>query len=325
MITALLPPGLKEFIKAILRSRRMQWLRDALDRRAERRYRRGKRVTSAEEIRTPLRQLPLPDGTVVFIHSSMSKLGYIEGGATTVVNALRNVIVEEHDGTIAVPTFSMSGGMADTLRAGEIFDLRNTPSGTGQITELIRRQPDARRSLHPTHSVAAIGPRAAWLVDSHHLDQRSFGAASPFARLIDADGFILGLGVDLGPVTFYHVVEDLGPFPIDVYTSDSPIVAKCLDQGGRKIELKVMAHDPSVSVTRIDRSNGAAIRSYMTTVFENAAGLTWHQIGDGRMWLVSVRRLYECLDRMKDRGITIYASEEEVRLLPPATSVLRPL
>ncbi|MGO9946472.1 MAG: AAC(3) family N-acetyltransferase, partial [Steroidobacteraceae bacterium] len=142
--------------------------------------------------------------------------------------------------------------------------------------------------------------------------------------LIDSDGFILGLGVDLGPVTFYHVLEDIGAFPFSVYTDDSPIPATCVDQYGRRTELRFMAHDPSASLTRIDKPNGTAIRSYMTTVFENAAGLTWYKIGDGRMWLVSARRLYECLDRLKDRGITIYATAEDVASFLPAASVLRP-
>src|SRR5262249_41553617 len=144
-------------------------------------------VTSGAEIIAALRGLPLPNGAVVFIHSSMSKLGYVEGGAATVVAALDEVIVGERDGTVAGPTFSMTGLMADTLRAGEVFDVRRTPSGTGRITELVRQRPDARRSLHPTHSVAAIGPRALWLVGGHHLDTRAFGQYSPFARVLEAD------------------------------------------------------------------------------------------------------------------------------------------
>ncbi len=325
MIAALLPRGLKDLIKSAIRSRPLRWSNDVRKWRADRRYRKGRRATSPAEICAALRELPLPDGTVVFVHSAMSKLGYVEGGAGTIVTALREVIVGERRSTVAVPTFSMTGLMADTLRAGGVFDLRTTPSGTGRLTELIRRQQDARRSLHPTHSVAAIGRHASWLVDGHHLDRRTFGPSSPFGRLIDADGFILGLGVDLGPVTFYHAIEDAGAFPVPVYTANSPISATCIDQHGRRTELQIMAHDPSASVTRIDKPNGTAIRSYMTTVFENAAGLTWHEIGEGRMWLVSARRLYECLDRLKDRGITIYAAAEEVALFPPASSVLRPL
>jgi aminoglycoside 3-N-acetyltransferase len=321
-VAALLPESLKALVKSALRSRRLRWFHAVRERRADRRYGIGKRVTSPAEVRSALRSLPLPQDTVVLIHSSMSRLGFVEGGATAVVDALCDVIVGERKSTVAVPTFSMTGLMADTLRAGDVFDVRETPSGTGRISELARRRPDARRSLHPTHSVAAIGPRASWLVDGHHRDTHTFGRFSPFGRLLEADGFVLGLGIDLGPVTFYHVLEDLGAFPVNVYTSDSPIAATCVDERGGRVGLKVMAHDPLASVTRIDKPNGAAIRSYMTTVFENAAGLAWHNIGDGRMWLISARRLYECLDRLKDRGITIYATAEEVERFPSPTSVL---
>jgi aminoglycoside 3-N-acetyltransferase len=321
-VTALLPAGLKEFIKAVLRSGSMRWLTNALQWRADRRYKKGKRPHSAAQIRQALDALPLPDGSVVLIHSSMSRLGYLEGGAEALVAALRDVLVRGRNGTVAVPTYSMTGGMADTLRAGALFDVRTTPSGTGRITELLRRQADARRSLHPTHSVAAIGPLASWLVEGHHLDPRSFGPLSPFGRLVEADGFVLGLGVDLGPVTFYHVIEDLGGFPVDVYTSDSPLVAHCIDERGSRVNFPVMAHDPSASVTRIDRPNGAAIRTYITTVLENSAGLAWFRIGDGRMWLVSARRFYDCLVLLRDRGITIYATAEQVASLPPPAAIL---
>ena len=319
----LLPTGAKERIKSMLRSGPMQRLNQVLEHRADRRYATGKRITSAAEIYAALRGLPLPGGAVMFVHSAMSKLGYVEGGADTLVAALRGMVVEERKGTVAVPTFSMTGGMAETLRAGEVFDIRNTPSGTGRITELLRLQPDAHRSLHPTHSVAAIGPRAAWLVSGHHLGSRAFGPSSPLGTALEADGFILGLGVDLGPVTFYHVLEDLGSFPRPVYTLDSPLGAVCLDEQGRRVDLRVMAHDPAASATRIDRPNGAAVRAYMTAVLEGAAGLTWHEIGDGQMWLVSARRLYACLDRLKDQGITIYATADQVDGFPPAQTVLR--
>ncbi len=321
-ISRVLPTGSKDMVKALLLSGAMRWLDVILGREIDRRYKRGKQPTTFAELKAAFQSLPLPNCAVVFVHSSMSRLGYIEGGASTVVNALREVIVGKREGTLAVPTFTMAGGMADTLRAGILFDVQHTPSGTGWITEIVRRQQDARRSLHPTHSVAAVGPRAAWLVDAHHRESGAFGPSSPFGRLVECGGYILGLGIDLGPVTSYHVVEDLSTFPIAVYTPNSPIPATCIDQRGERVELKVMAHDPSASITRIDRPNGEAIRAYLTTVLETAAGLTWHQIGGGRMWLISARRLCECLDRLKDQGITIYATAEEVASFPPAATVL---
>ncbi len=322
IISALLPAQAKEFIKTLLRRATPRWVTRAQERRAEQRFAAGKRPISRDEIRADLQALPLPSGTVVFVHSSMSRLGYVEGGAATIAAVLYEVIIRDRNGTLAVPTFTMTGGMADTLRSGGVFDLRTTPSGTGRITEIIRQHPGAVRSLHPTHSVAALGPRAEWLTEAHHRDTHSFGAISPFVRLIEADGFVLGLGIDLGPVTFVHTVEDLSDFPIPVYTDDSPISAVCRNGQGRAVEVKVMAHDPAASGTRIDRPNGTAIRSYMTAVFEKFGNLRWYKIGDGKMWLISARRYYECLEQLKERGITIYATADQVISFPPPTSVL---
>jgi len=320
-ISALLPAQTKEFIKTLLHRATPDWVSQARQRRAERRFATGKRPITEGEIRTDLQALPLPSGTVVFVHSSMSRLGYVEGGAATIVAALCKVIVQDRNGTLAVPTFTR-GRMVDTLRAGDVFDLQTTPSATGRITEIIRQYPGAVRSLHPTHSVAAVGARAEWLTEAHHRDSRSFGALSPWGRLIEADGFVLGLGIDLGPVTFVHTVEDLSDFPISVYTSDSPVAAICRDGQGKAVEINVMAHDPAASSTRIDRPNGAAIRSYLTAVLESFAGLKWYKLGDGQMWLVPARRYYECPDQLKDRGITIYATADEVASFPPPVSIL---
>jgi aminoglycoside 3-N-acetyltransferase len=321
VINELLPAPVKAFVKALLRRAMPGFVTRAQQRRAEQRFAEGKRPIGRSEILADLRALPLPPGAVVIVHSSMSRLGYVEGGAATVAAALHTVIVSERNGTLAVPTFTR-GRMVDTLRSGEVFDVRTTPSATGRLTEIIRQTPGAVRSLHPTHAVAALGPRAVWLTEAHHRDSRSFGALSPFGRLIEADGFVLGLGIDLGPVTFVHTVEDLGEFPIAVYTPDSPIPAVCRDAQGREVAVSVMAHDPAASATRIDRPNGVAIRAYMTAVFENFGDLKWYKIGDGRMWLIPARRYYECLEQLKERGITIYATEEAVAAFPPPASVL---
>ena len=321
-ISALLPAQTKEFIRTLLRRATPSWVTRAQEQRAEQRFAAGKRPIGKDEIRAELQALPLPPGAVVFIHTSMSQLGYVEGGAATMTAALLETVVKERNGTLAVPMFTMAGGMADTVRSGVVFDVLNTPSGTGRITEMVRQSPGAVRSLHPTHSVAALGPRAQWLTEAHHLDSHSFGAVSPLGRLIEADGFVLGIGVDLGPVTFFHTVEDSGDFPFTVYTTNSPLPAVCRDKDGRDIDVKVMVHDPAASRTRSDRPNGVAIRSYLTTVLETYADLRWYKLGDGRMWLVSARRFYDCIEQLAKQRITVYASADDVASFPPPHSVL---
>ena len=78
-----------------------------------------------------------------------------------------------------------------------------------------------------------------------------------------------------------------------------------------------MVHDPAASRTRSDRPNGVATRSYLTTVLETYADLRWYKLGDGRMWLVSARRFYDCIEQLAKQRITVYASAEDVASFPP--------
>ena len=114
-------------------------------------------------------------------------------------------------------------------------------------------------------------------------------------------------------MTLYHVLEDHRPdFPLPIYTTDSPIDAVCLDAEGAEQRLSVMAHDPVVASTRIDRPAGEFIRAYYTRELEQGAGLRWFDVGHGRAWLVGARDMYREIEALLERGITIYSTREQV-------------
>jgi aminoglycoside 3-N-acetyltransferase len=211
-----------------------------------------------------------------------------------------------------LPTFSIDGSMHRTLLSGRVFDIAGTPSNLGAIPEAFRRHPLARRSLHPTHSLAAIGPGAEGLVAEHHLST-SFGEGSPMARMMAAGGYLLGLGTDLGRVTFYHCLEEIeDDFPLDVFTADSPIEARCRDHDGRLHRLRINAHDAAAARTRIDRPENVAIRRFFQQQLESRAGLSWHGVGEASSWLVEAARLYEEARRQMRAGITIYSHARDI-------------
>jgi aminoglycoside N3'-acetyltransferase len=62
------------------------------------------------------------------------------------------------------------------------------------------------RSVHPTHAVAAIGPRAADYCTGH-LEAGIWAADSPIGKLIHGGGYILALGTWHETSTAYHVAE----------------------------------------------------------------------------------------------------------------------
>ncbi|WP_020545757.1 aminoglycoside N(3)-acetyltransferase [Nonomuraea coxensis] len=161
-------------------------------------------------------------GQVVMLHSSLRRVGPTEGGAATVVAALRGLLGD--GGTLAVP--AGTAGNSDTsplYRAAvagmtpeevaayrarmPVFDPATTPSqGMGVIAEHVRTLPGARRSAHPHTSIAAVGPRAAEITDGHARDCL-LGERSPLARLYDADAHVLLLGVGYDRCTAFHLAE----------------------------------------------------------------------------------------------------------------------
>ncbi|MFB6136404.1 MAG: aminoglycoside N(3)-acetyltransferase [Halobacteriaceae archaeon] len=187
-------------------------------------------VTRAE-IRGGLRGLGLCDGDEVVVHASLSSLGWVEGGADAVVDALRDAVGAS--GTVMAPTFT---------GYDEAFDRERTPSETGAVTEALRTRPDAARSDHPTKSVAAVGPDAAALVADHPLEE-SLGPGSPMHRLLDRGGSVLLLGVDHTRNSSVHVAEKLAGVP---YRDQFAATRRATGDGGTE----------TVTVNRVHCSEG---------------------------------------------------------------------
>jgi len=313
VLSRLLPGALKQKINATIESGLGDRLEARLEKDSVEQQKKSARTVTRDDLRRDLEALSLPTGATVFVHTSLSRLGFIEGGAGTVAEVLKELIVEQAGGTLAMPAFSIQGSMADTLRSDDLFDVRSTPSGVGKITEVFRGGADVERSLHPTYSVCALGERAKWLTEDHHKSEKSFGEISPLGRVLECGGYIMGLGSGLGTVTFYHVAEDLrDDFPRQVYTADSPIEKKCVDKKGEIQNLRFYGHDPEASVVRIDKPNGLWIRGHLTEYMERNHGLRWITVGEGQAWIIPASQFYLGILELMEGGITIYSTEQDV-------------
>ena len=161
-------------------------------------------VTRAQ-LAAGLRELGLAEGDSLIIHSSLSSMGHMEGGAEAVIEALLEAIGPR--GNLMLPAFNYSAPVPEPY-----FDPATTPARTGAIPEAGRKRPGAVRSLHPSHSVAVIGPQAVELTRDH-LSVRAFGIGSPIDRLAQMGGKVLLLGVGHTSHSLIHVAEEYAGVP----------------------------------------------------------------------------------------------------------------
>ena len=174
---------------------------------------------TVDSIADDLRSLGVRAGMVLLAHSSLSSLGWVCGGAVTVILGLEKAI--EPEGTLAMPT--ISGDLSepsnwrnppvpeswwqlirDTMPA---FDPDLTPTRMmGIIPETFRRQQGTIRSYHPNLSISARGPYAERITSNHQLEY-GFGENSPLARIYELDGWVLFLGTGYGTNTSMHLAE----------------------------------------------------------------------------------------------------------------------
>lgn len=177
------------------------------------------RPATAASLTGDLRELGLGPGDVVITHASLSRLGWVAGGAQAVVEALLaavgptgTVVMPAQTGQLSDPANwvdpPVPADWIDDVRAGlPAFDRAITPTrGMGHVAECFRGHADAERSSHPLVSFVAVGPLADEIV-GHHPLAPALGDESPLGRLYDRDATVLLLGVDHGDNTSLHLAE----------------------------------------------------------------------------------------------------------------------
>lgn len=176
---------------------------------------------TADALADDLRRLGVRPGQDLLVHCSLRSVGPVDGGAATLLAALREAAPAA---TIVVPTHTAGNSTSSTtfrvataaLTADERarylarmpgFDKDSTPShNMGAFAEYVRESPGAVRSSHPQTSFAAVGPRAAECAAGHLLECH-LGERSPLGWLDRRDAAVLLLGVGYTACTIFHLAE----------------------------------------------------------------------------------------------------------------------
>jgi aminoglycoside 3-N-acetyltransferase len=155
-----------------------------------------------QRIRDDLLNLDIREGAKLIVHSSYKAIGDIMGGPQTFLDVLMDAVGSS--GTVMMPVFQ------DVI--ADVFDLDETPSDCGIITELFKKMEGTLRSFHPTHSVAVKGAGALDIVKKHEF-ATALGINSPMHYFIDLGAEILFIGVDHNRVSAVHIAERIVGVP----------------------------------------------------------------------------------------------------------------
>jgi aminoglycoside N3'-acetyltransferase len=153
---------------------------------------------------TQLKQLGLRQGDVVMTHASMRKVGKVQWGARTIIEAQLDAV-------------GPTGTLVMVLGADEDdpFDAGTTPvdvEDMGILAEVFRTFPGVRVSDHPADRFGAIGRLARDVLEPTPLHDYH-GIGSPLERFANFGGRVLRLGANTDTVTLTHYAEYFADVP----------------------------------------------------------------------------------------------------------------
>ncbi|MDD5729427.1 MAG: AAC(3) family N-acetyltransferase, partial [Victivallales bacterium] len=172
-------------------------------------------ITQTEIVKA-LHRVGIKAGDCLFVHSSVSAFGRIDGGENAVIDALLEAVGPT--GTILMPTFTVPfAAFAGELNKNRHYRpfAENDPSQiwVGSIPRTFLQRKGVIRSGHPSHSVAGFGPLAEACLKDHQENDPPTGKTSPFAKLVEFKGKILYFGCGLDSSTFLHFLETEANLP----------------------------------------------------------------------------------------------------------------
>lgn len=181
------------------------------------------RPATEDSILGDLRSLGLAAGDTVIVHSSLSRVGWVCGGAVALIRALQRavtargcLVMPAHSGDLSDPAIWENPPVPEAwwpiIREGMPgFDRRRTPTrGIGVAPELFRTWPGVLRSRHPELSFCAWGRgkrrMTRWPLPGAGYDD-ALGERSPLGELYAAEAKVLLLGVGYDNNTSLHLAE----------------------------------------------------------------------------------------------------------------------
>lgn len=179
-----------------------------------------------------LDEMDIKKGDTVFVMYTAKRI-HKRAGRKIDVNQVLDTILDKigEDGTLMALCFATN--RKGILDKSVKFDVKNTPTMSGILSEFLRQKPGACRSINPIFSAVAFGKHAKYICEGHDLNPYPFSNSSPYFKLVELDAKYLGLGLGFDAFTPMHILDDnYEDKYIHKMYNDEPEAFEVIDENG---------------------------------------------------------------------------------------------
>ncbi len=192
-------------------------------------------------------RLKLKQSDIVFFHTSSDQFASLFS-----LSDFFKAVEQYFDpkATVCMPSYPFNDRTYDAyMSSSTTFSVRHTPARICLASEVFRRHGETVRSLHPWASVAARGKHAMEIVKNHSSSVRVFGEASPFGKIVELGGKVVGIGLDCNTNSFAHIpdYELLQYSNVSEYRDYYYVKSfRCINQAGKEITIESDVVNPLI-------------------------------------------------------------------------------
>lgn len=174
----------------------------------------------SRQLESMLRLIGVTSGDTIMLHSAFGAFSGFRGSPKELTDVFLRAVGP--NGNLLMVSLPYSSSTYEYLQKRNTFDVRNTPSHMGIVSESFRRRKDVLRSFHPTHPVLALGPKAEWIIADHDKCLYPCGPGSPFDKFSQLGGKVVFFNVPFATMTLFHYLEHIveATLPFALYLSD---------------------------------------------------------------------------------------------------------
>lgn len=242
-------------------------------------------MLTKEDLLTQLKEFEIPTGRPVIVHSSLKSIGYIDGGAETLLSALMQSYCKD-EGLLCIPTHTWKS---------MVLDLTAPETNLGALPQAAAEHPEGKRSLHPTHSITVFGNRAAEFIETEKFSDTPTNPEGCYGNIYKESGYVLLIGVGQNKNTMIHCLEEMLDVPGRL--TDEKIEADIIHPDRTREKRQLYWFDDS------EISDVSVYFGKFEPAFNYHGCIKFGKLGNADIQLCDVRKMKKVMDIIYERAM----------------------